>query len=32
LKHGDYGKCKIYIPGIYPESYANSPDNLPDAI
>ena len=31
LKHGDYGQCKIYIPGIYPESYANSPDNLPDA-
>lgn len=32
LKHCEHGKCKIYIPGVYPETYATLPDNLPDAL
>jgi len=26
---GDSGKCKIYIPGVYPPEYINSPTALP---
>lgn len=30
-QHGEHGRCKIFIPGVYPEEYHLSPNNLPDA-
>ena len=31
LKHENNGKCKIWIPGVYDESFKENPDLLPDA-
>ena len=31
IKHLKNGKCKVFIPGIYPEDFKKLPDNLPDA-
>ena len=31
LKHEDGGKCKIFVPGVYPDIYKNDPNNIPDA-
>jgi cobyrinic acid a,c-diamide synthase len=31
-KHLPHGICKIYIPGVYPETFSEQPDRLPDAI
>lgn len=31
LKHLENGFCKIWIPGVYPEEYMNSPEKLPPA-
>lgn len=31
LKHCDNGKCKIMIYGVYPETWKDSPEKLPDA-
>ena len=30
-QHCPAGKCKIYVPGVYPESCLTNPDTLPDA-
>lgn len=32
VKHCDFGKCKIWIPGIYPDDLEEKPEKLPDAI
>ncbi len=31
LRHETHGKCKIWIPGVYPEEFQNQPDKLPSA-
>lgn len=32
VKHLEHGKCKIWIPGVYPDGADKEPDSLPDAI
>lgn len=27
--HGDNGKCRVYIPAVYPSEFENTPENLP---
>lgn len=31
IQHLDAGKCKIFIPGVFPEECLNNPDCIPDA-
>ena len=31
LKHEDFGRCKVYIPGVYPQEFEDKPESLPDA-
>lgn len=33
IKHCSMGKCKVFVPGVYPAAYATpkEADNLPDA-
>ena len=31
IKHLSHGKCKVFIPGVYPSELSSSPDKLPDA-
>lgn len=31
LKHLDYGRMKVFIPGVYPDEYKTQPDSLPTA-
>lgn len=31
LQHLNGGKCKVFVPGVYPDRCANDPDSLPDA-
>lgn len=32
VRHETHGKCKIFIQGVYPQSFQDKPDFLPDAI
>lgn len=31
IQHLDGGRCKVFVPGVYPDRYADSPDDLPPA-
>ena len=31
LKHCSQGKCKLWIPSVYPIEWRNNPDMIPDA-
>lgn len=31
IQHLTHGKCKVWIPGIYPDEFITKPDNLPPA-
>ena len=33
VKHciSGYGRCKVFIPGVYPDEMEKNPDQLPDA-
>lgn len=31
LKHLPHGRCKIYVPSVYSDTFLNDPDNLPSA-
>lgn len=31
IRHEEFGKCKIYIPGVYPEECKDNPDLIPSA-
>ena len=31
VKHCNSGRCKVWIPGIYPNEFREKPEFLPDA-